>query len=64
MAAMKHTAPPDVTELLLAWSAGDQDAFTRLAPLVYQELHRMARRWVVRRQGGASLQTTDLVHEV
>jgi hypothetical protein len=32
----------EVTRLLLAWSAGDEQALERLTPLVYQELHRLA----------------------
>ena len=34
----------DVTELLLAWSAGDASALEELTPIVYAELHRIARR--------------------
>ena len=39
--ALKTPATADVTELLLAWSAGDELALEQLVPLVYQELHRM-----------------------
>jgi RNA polymerase sigma factor (TIGR02999 family) len=63
MVIPKRPSPPDLTELLLAWSAGDEGAFDKLVPLVYQELRRLARRWAARRRGGPSLQTTDLVHE-
>jgi DNA-directed RNA polymerase specialized sigma24 family protein len=53
-----------VTELLLAWNGGDRDAFDRLMPLVYAELHRAARRYLNREYAPRSLQTTDLVNEV
>lgn len=53
----------DVTELLQAWSLGDLTAFDRLAPLVYQELRRQARRQMARERPGHTLQTTALVHE-
>jgi RNA polymerase sigma-70 factor, ECF subfamily len=53
----------DVTALLQAWSLGDQAAFDRLVPLVYQELRRQARRQMAREQPGHTLQTTALVHE-
>jgi RNA polymerase sigma factor (TIGR02999 family) len=51
-----------ITELLAAWRAGDRGAVERLIPLVYDELHTMARRQL-RDQVGATLQTTALVHE-
>jgi RNA polymerase sigma-70 factor (ECF subfamily) len=53
----------EVTQLLLAWSKGDQTALEKLTPLVYQELHRLARRYMGRERPGHSLQTTALVHE-
>src|SRR5215469_9946357 len=53
-----------VTQLLLAWSAGDEGALNRLLPLVYNELHRLARRHMAGERTGHSLQTTALVHEV
>lgn len=58
--------PPnnEVTQLLQAWSAGDDQAFEKLAPLVYQELHRTAHRYMAREQTGHTLQTTALVNEV
>ena len=64
MAAKTHQ--PDVNDasgLLRAWSAGDQDALRRLTPVVYDELHRLARRYMKRERTGHSLQTTALVHE-
>src|ERR1700761_6349390 len=54
---------PDVTELLCAWSGGDVRALDRLAPLVYSELRRLARRYTAGEKRGQTLQTTELVHE-
>jgi RNA polymerase sigma-70 factor, ECF subfamily len=53
-----------ITQLLMAWRAGDEGALNRLMPLVYNELHRLARRYMVGEQTGHPLQTTALVHEV
>jgi len=50
----------DITKLLKAWSAGDSAAQERLIPLVYRELHQLARRY---RQKSDTLQTTALVNE-
>jgi RNA polymerase sigma-70 factor, ECF subfamily len=54
----------EVTQLLRAWSAGDQDALDQLTPLVYRELHRAAKRYMARQQPDHTLQTTALVNEV
>jgi RNA polymerase sigma factor (TIGR02999 family) len=53
----------EVTQLLVAWSNGDKHALDRLMPLVYRELHRLARRRLVGEGAGHTLQTTALVHE-
>lgn len=53
----------EVTELLLAWSDGDRSALEQLIPLVHKELHRLARRYMVRERAGHTLQTTALVNE-
>src|SRR6202453_4838875 len=53
----------DVSTLLRAWSGGDQGALERLTPIVYDELHRLARRYMRRERPGHSLQTTALVNE-
>ena len=53
----------DVSTLLRAWSDGDQSALERLTPIVYDELHRLARRQLRRERTGHSLQTTALVNE-
>jgi RNA polymerase sigma factor (TIGR02999 family) len=54
----------DVTEVLRAWSDGEPDAFDRVLPLVYEELHRMAARYLVGERSAISLQTTALVNEL
>ena len=54
----------EVTNLLRAWSNGDQDALERLSERVYGELHRMAHRFMKNERQGNSLQATALVHEV
>ena len=56
-------SPKEVTRLLLAWSQGDRSALEKLIPLVYDELHKMARRYMVREQAAHTLQTTALVNE-
>jgi RNA polymerase sigma factor (TIGR02999 family) len=54
----------EVTRLLKAWGDGDQAALDRLAAKVYQELYRMARRYMKNERAGNTLQTTAVVHEV
>jgi RNA polymerase sigma factor (TIGR02999 family) len=58
------TIDHDVTELLRAWTAGDNQALDRLIPIVYDELRRVARAHLRREQAEHSLQATGLVHEV
>jgi RNA polymerase sigma factor (TIGR02999 family) len=53
----------DVTGLLIDWSKGDQEALNKLMPLVYDELHRLAGRYLRNERPGHTLQTTALVHE-
>src|SRR5712692_7627861 len=53
----------DVSTLLRAWSDGDQHALAQLMPIVYDELRRLARRYMKRERAGHSLQTTALVNE-
>ena len=52
-----------VGKLLRAWSDGDTSALERLTPIVYDELHRLARRYMRGERPGHSLQTTALVNE-
>jgi RNA polymerase sigma-70 factor (ECF subfamily) len=60
---MGTPAKSDVTQLLKAWSDGDDAALAQLTPLVYDELHRMAQRCMAREQPGHTLQTSALVNE-
>ena len=53
----------DVTDLLIDWGQGDQEALNKLMPLVYDELHRLASRYLRHERRGHTLQTTALVHE-
>ena len=68
MAGELHDSEPvsthEVTRLLQAWRAGDDGALEQLMPIVYDELHRLARRYMAAEQSGHTLQTTALVHEV
>jgi RNA polymerase sigma factor (TIGR02999 family) len=58
-----ETSPHEVTRLLQAWSAGEQGAFDKLVPVVYQELHRLAQHYMAQERPGHTLQTTALVNE-
>lgn len=58
------TLPRGVTQLLRAWEDGDQNALQQLTPLVYKELHNLARRYMSRENEGHTLQPTALIHEV
>jgi RNA polymerase sigma factor (TIGR02999 family) len=53
----------EITRLLVEWGNGDQQALERLTPLVYEELHRLARRYLRQERQGHTLQSTALVHE-
>jgi RNA polymerase sigma factor (TIGR02999 family) len=57
------TSVHQISALLRAWSSGDQGALERLTPIVYNELRRLARRYMKRERPGHSLQTTALVNE-
>jgi len=52
-----------VTQLLVDWRSGNEAAFNQLMPIVYDELRRIARRYLKREGSGHSLQTADLVNE-
>src|SRR5579872_2949867 len=60
---MASSVPADVTQLLLAWSQGDEGALKRLIPVVYRELRRLAHRHMRGERPGHTLETTALVHE-
>ena len=53
----------EVTQLLVAWSDGDKSAEKELFARVYQELRRLAHRYMLRENPGHTLQTTALVNE-
>jgi RNA polymerase sigma factor (TIGR02999 family) len=57
-------SPKGVTELLRAWSDGDDDALARLMPVVEAELRRLARGYMARERREHTLQPTALVNEV
>lgn len=59
MATSRH----EVTALLRQWRSGDQEALSKLTPLVYDELHRLAHQYISRERPGHTLQTTALVNE-
>ncbi len=52
-----------VTQLLDRWNHGDLEALDELMPLIYDELRKMARRYMRRQTPGHTLQTTALIHE-
>jgi RNA polymerase sigma-70 factor (ECF subfamily) len=60
---MDPPSPQDVTQLLRAWSRGQESALDRLVPLVYRDLHLRARRCMAGERVEHSLQTTALIHE-
>jgi RNA polymerase sigma factor (TIGR02999 family) len=60
---MRTASSEEVTQLLVAWSNGNKAALDQLMPLVYRELHRLARRRLGRENAGHTLQTTALVNE-
>jgi len=53
----------EVTGLLRAWGRGEEDALQKLMPLVYDQLHAAARRYMAGERAGHPLQTTALIHE-
>jgi RNA polymerase sigma-70 factor, ECF subfamily len=53
----------EVTALLRRWRNGDEAALDKLTPLVYDELHRLAHKYIRRERPGHTLQTTALVNE-
>src|SRR5260370_23246350 len=60
---MTSSSSGEVSQLLQAWKDGDETALEKLMPLVYNELHRMARFYMARESPGHTLQTTALVNE-
>ena len=60
---MSEASAGNVTELLVGWNRGDEDALRTLLPLVYGELRRLATRYLRHERPDHVLQTTALVHE-
>jgi RNA polymerase sigma-70 factor, ECF subfamily len=60
---MSESDTQEVTELLQKWSNGDAEALEALTPVIYSELHRIAKRYMSREREGHTLQTTALVNE-
>jgi RNA polymerase sigma factor (TIGR02999 family) len=60
---MRTPASADVTRLLVAWSGGDKVALEELLPVVYRELHAMARRYMAGERPDHTLQASALVNE-
>jgi RNA polymerase sigma factor (TIGR02999 family) len=60
---MASVERPLLTNLLQAWSDGDKEALDKLAPMVQQELHRLAARYMAGERGNHALQTTALINE-
>jgi RNA polymerase sigma factor (TIGR02999 family) len=60
---MSEPSSQQITQLLLAWGDGDKEALDKLVPLVYDDLRRMARRYMRGQRDGHTLQTTALVNE-
>src|SRR5262244_411936 len=60
---MAIPTPHEITQLLLAWSEGDETAQEKLVPLVYDELRRLAKRYMARERVDHTLQPTALINE-
>ena len=59
----RESKASEITQMLREWSDGKQDALDKLMPLVYDELHRQAARYLRKERQGHTLQTTALIHE-
>ena len=60
---MDEPGTHELTELLLAWGDGDEEALARIAPLVHAELYRLAKRYMSRERSDHLLQTSALINE-
>ena len=60
---MKIESPKEITELLIKCGEGDKLALEQLMPLVYDELHKMAKKFMSNQRNDQTLQTTALIHE-
>jgi RNA polymerase sigma factor (TIGR02999 family) len=61
--ASPGAVPPEITELLLAWSGGSQDAVAQLWEQVYSEVRRMARQYLKHERSSHTIQATALANE-
>jgi RNA polymerase sigma-70 factor, ECF subfamily len=61
---MVTSSTHEITQLLQAWNRGNDEALEKLTPLVYEELHRAAKRCIARERPGHTLQTTALINEL
>lgn len=61
---MTQFSSPEINKLLIEWNEGDEEALNRLMPLVYDDLHRVARNFLRREHAGHTLQTSALVNEI
>src|SRR5262249_8579926 len=60
---MAEPSRVEVTQMLQRWSDGDQDALRELTPIIFAELHKIAKRYMRRERADHTLQTTALVNE-
>src|SRR5207248_7571588 len=56
-------SPHEITQLLTEWANGDKSALDRLMPVVYRELHKLAKRYMGEQVPGSTLQVTAVIHE-
>ena len=56
-------SPDELTKLLIAWNSGDPNALEKLTPFVYEELHRLAKRYMAGERSNHTLQATAVVNE-
>ena len=63
MSPSQEPKPTDVTMLLQAWQAGDEQALDQLVPAIYEELHRISSSFLKRERSDHTLQATALVNE-
>lgn len=60
---MAASSSPEITRLLHDFSGGSRNAFDELVPIVYEELHRLARQYIRHESADATICATELVHE-
>jgi RNA polymerase sigma factor (TIGR02999 family) len=58
-----NPTPGEVTRMLEQWGKGDRAALDQLVPLVYRELHKIAKQYMAHQEPGHTFQTTALIHE-